>query len=367
MQEQIFLEFQEQKHRYETLSEKSLVLIKSLLDHESINYHSITQRTKDNDSFKKKISKPEKNYKSINDITDISGIRIVTYFSEDVDEIAKIIESEFDVDKDNSIDKRKASDPEKFGYLSLHYVLSFNKARKELREYKSIRDLKFELQIRSILQHAWAEIEHDMGYKNPHGIPKEIKRKFARVAGLLEIADSEFNGLRSNLKKYGNDVENLISNNDLDIEINSLSLASAYKNIKSLIDLDKKISELFINQIEEANPKNFEGIAQRFKSVGIKKISDLENLAKDFYLKSYYFAKKWITFPSDKKISTGIGSLYLFYVYIAEGKNKNQIEDILRNSNINFTDITHEELATEIFNTYKIAMHELSNQEKINN
>lgn len=84
----------------------------------------------------------------------------------------------------------------------MHYVVGMSLQRLSLCEYKMFRDLKCEIQIRSILQHAWAEIEHDIGYKNEIAIPKQMRRKFSRIAGLLEIADQEFVQIRSELEDY---------------------------------------------------------------------------------------------------------------------------------------------------------------------
>ena len=103
-------------------------------------------------------------------MTDITGVRVITYFADQVDEIAKVMEGEFNIDIKNSIDKRDILDPDRFGYLSLHYVIvSLSSARCALAEYRSFSELKAEVQVRSILQHAWAEIEHDLGYIRPLG------------------------------------------------------------------------------------------------------------------------------------------------------------------------------------------------------
>lgn len=80
--------------------------------------------------------------------------------------------------------------------------MSLNKERGFLKEYSAFKDLKLEIQIRSILQHTWAEIEHDIGYKSELEVPKSIRRKFSRMAGLLELADQEFDAIRVELKNY---------------------------------------------------------------------------------------------------------------------------------------------------------------------
>jgi ppGpp synthetase/RelA/SpoT-type nucleotidyltranferase len=150
-------------------------LIHTIIQDHGNRVNSITSRVKNEQSFKEKLSRKNNKYESLEDITDIVGIRIITYYADDVDTIAKIIEEEFDIDYENSIDKRKVLDPDRFGYLSLHYVIKLNKNRLLLTEYRKYAKCKAEVQIRSILQHAWAEIEHDSGYKSSLDVPIEIK------------------------------------------------------------------------------------------------------------------------------------------------------------------------------------------------
>ena len=66
----------------------------------------------------------------------------------------------------------------------------------KLPEYCLFDKMKCEIQVRTILQHAWAEIEHDVVYKSLGEIPFRVRRRFACLAGLLEIADREFESLR---------------------------------------------------------------------------------------------------------------------------------------------------------------------------
>ncbi len=88
----------------------------------------------------------------------------------------------------------------------MHYIVSLSQARLELAEYQRLSDQKCEVQIRSILQHAWAEIEHDLGYKSPTAVPRVIRRRFSRLAGLLEIADEEFVKVREELAAYQDEI-----------------------------------------------------------------------------------------------------------------------------------------------------------------
>ncbi|WP_343980279.1 DUF6119 family protein [Pseudonocardia aurantiaca] len=162
--------------------------------------HSVTSRVKSKTSIMRKLERSDRS-REFGDITDVLGIRVVTYFPDEVDAIGNLIEREFEVDIDNSIDKRTLLDPDRFGYLSLHYVLQLDAGRSALPEYSGYKGLKFELQIRSILQHAWAEIEHDLSYKPSVSVPSEIKRRFSRLAGLLELVDAEFLGIRNEIDR----------------------------------------------------------------------------------------------------------------------------------------------------------------------
>jgi putative GTP pyrophosphokinase len=80
--------------------------------------------------------------------------------------VAELIEREFVIDRDNTVDKRKQLDPDRFGYLSLHHIVQLGPTRSQLVEYSSFGGIKAEIQTRSILQHSWAEVEHDLGYKS---------------------------------------------------------------------------------------------------------------------------------------------------------------------------------------------------------
>ena len=153
-------------------------LVTRLLNENRIRVHSISSRVKDEISLERKIDKALDKYSSLVDITDIVGLRIITYFSDEVDAVAKLMEQEFNIDFSNSVDKRALLDPDRFGYLSIHYVVSLSGARCGLTEYKEFSSLKAEIQIRSILQHTWAEIEHDLGYKSKEAIPRDIRRAF---------------------------------------------------------------------------------------------------------------------------------------------------------------------------------------------
>jgi ppGpp synthetase/RelA/SpoT-type nucleotidyltranferase len=213
--------------KYRLLSSKTADLLTSILETNKIAPHSITFREKDPEKLREKISRESKNYSDpLSEVTDLAGVRIITYYPTDVDRILPLIKNEFEIDTHNSIDKRQATDPSSFGYASVHLVLNFRSDRIKLPEYASLKGLKCELQVRTILQHAWAEIEHDIAYKSTRDIPFELRRRFASLAGLLEIADREFEGLRAEQLSVRKSIQRQVSKDELDIELNLDSLSS---------------------------------------------------------------------------------------------------------------------------------------------
>ncbi|MGE3482964.1 MAG: GTP pyrophosphokinase family protein, partial [Gammaproteobacteria bacterium] len=85
---------------------------------------------------------------------------------------------------------------ERFGYQSVHYLVRLSAARAQLAEYERFAGAVTEVQVRTILQHAWAEIEHDIQYKSSAAIPRDIRRRFMALAGMLELADREFQAIQ---------------------------------------------------------------------------------------------------------------------------------------------------------------------------
>jgi ppGpp synthetase/RelA/SpoT-type nucleotidyltranferase len=159
---------------------------------------SIEARAKALDSFYQKAITPAigapdqpKYPDPITQVTDLAGARVITFFPKTVDQVCDVIESQFTVhERSDKADELRQQ--ERFGYQSVHYLVSLGPHRTHLPEYARFRGYTAEIQVRTILQHAWAEIEHDIQYKSEATIPSSIRRRFMSIAGLLEIADREF-------------------------------------------------------------------------------------------------------------------------------------------------------------------------------
>lgn len=212
-------------------------------------------------------------YSNLTDLTDILGARIICFFADDVDKLGRIIEQQFTIDKENSSDKRAIIKADSFGYLSLHYICSL----KESDGYKKeLCEKRFEIQIRTILQHAWAAIEHDLGYKSEFGVPREVVREFARIAGLLEIADNEFVRARDHIADYAFNIKQKIANDDAEnVYLDMISLTEYMNNNKKMRQFLLRIAKIEGSEIDESNPENY---IPQLKFLGIDTIGQLQKL-----------------------------------------------------------------------------------------
>lgn len=263
--------------------------VKNIIKSQSINVHEIIGRVKTVESLEGKVKR--KNYSNLAEITDLCGIRIITYFSDDVDKIAELISQEFEVDVENTIDKRKSEDPTKFGYVSLHYVVGLKAENTSPTLYGRFKNIKLEIQIRTVMQHAWAEIEHDLGYKSKEDIPDQYRRQFSRLAGLIELADDNFLQLKNNINNYEQEIREKLPTSKKELPIDRSTLATYIKEdefyASSLNEIEKSLGNVKVkNNFDNANLST---LIQRSKVLGLKTIGDIDKIFKrykEIYIKA---------------------------------------------------------------------------------
>jgi len=160
----------------------------------------VSARAKDPSRFLKKAEKQENgNVKYSNPLVQIQdqiGVRVIVFYLSDVALIEKEIEDYYrPIEKQDLVPE---SDSE-FGYVGKHYVLLLpedvidNDAdRKKVPKF-------FELQVKTLFQHAWSEASHDLGYKPSHELTSHQKRKLAFTAAQAWGADQIFHDLQADL------------------------------------------------------------------------------------------------------------------------------------------------------------------------
>lgn len=180
-------------------------LVTTLLDDAGINYLSIAGRAKTVASFAAKAVR-EVDGKALYDepltqITDQIGVRVITYLRDDVDAVAALLSEQWTVIDDRDMGQETADDG-RWGYASRHLVLDGHASSGADPYDEPLPAHVVSVQVRTVLQHAWAEFEHDVRYKGhvPVEQAADLSRRFALAAGLLELADREFTEIRDRIQ-----------------------------------------------------------------------------------------------------------------------------------------------------------------------
>jgi len=261
---------------YDALARKVETIVREIVQSNNINFHSISNRAKKISSYRKKASREE--YKEPrSEIMDMAGIRIITYTDSEAKKVSEIVKKTFRIYPEHSVNKTEELGVDKVGYRGIHYIADLGEDRLKLPENAIFKEHVFEIQIRSILQHAWAEFEHDRNYKFSGILPKDIRRRLSLVAGTLESVDREFDSLSEAIDNYASNVELRIKSGDLRLPINSTSLKT-YMNtkFKPLVeegiinptfdsDIIQELSDMGISTLEELDHKIPEDIMEKIR------------------------------------------------------------------------------------------------------
>ena len=248
---------------------------------------AVEHRVKAEDSLAGKLKLKGGKYKDIFDITDLVGIRVITFYIDDVDKVASVLERLFEIDWDNSIDKRKAHEIDSFGYLSLHYICRIPESAYSNPEHPELNKIRFEVQMRTVLQHAWANMNHDTGYKSGVEIPRVYMRDMSRLAGILELIDDEFSRIRREITDYRRNVQKLVASGNLsEVQLDGDSFKS-YLQIGPFDRLNKRIASINQAEIQQVDLSKFLVL---FKAMGFKTLGDIAALIKDFSDAAYQIA-----------------------------------------------------------------------------
>ena len=279
--EELLEEYRQKHTQYEQLEKTAAYLLRETLNQSGIPILQISSRLKEESSLQGKLEKKGDAYATIRDITDLLGMRVICYFADDVDRIAERIEGLFVIDRENSVDKRKILEDDRFGYLSLHYICTL---APEQCEEEELRNIRFEIQIRTVLQHAWAEINHDIGYKSSTGVPRSIIREFSRIAGLLEIADEEFAEIRDSMHAYRKNSEESIQKQTLhQMPVNEVTLRAFLEN-------DPAVKRFFEEKNCSLDAKPAEDAAERLAAMDIATMEQFAALAESTLARAWELA-----------------------------------------------------------------------------
>ena len=200
-------QFIEQRADYEALYAEVVYILTKRLKNYRIEYSIVSGRAKTLSSFLDKIQR--KNYLNpFEDIKDLAAVRVVCLYKRDIFSIESIVYDEFDVV--DWTDKLGDKGADRFGYSAMHYIAKL-KAETSGARYEDLKHLEFEIQVRTVLQDAWAIINHHLAYKYESKVPLHLQRELNGVAGQLERADNDFNEISQKITDAAQLLDNQVN------------------------------------------------------------------------------------------------------------------------------------------------------------
>lgn len=302
----ILEEYRKERPAFVKLGDTVSALLKERMKLAGIDTLAVEHRVKKEDSLAGKLERKGDKYHSLSDLTDIMGARVICFFADDVDRVGKLVEALFEIDWENSVDKRALIQADSFGYLSLHYICSIPQGTGYPDE---ICNKKFEIQVRTILQHTWASIHHDRGYKSEFGIPRMAARQYARIAGLLEIADDEFVRVRDDVLAYTEDTKQKIMRDEAgDVRIDSVSLKEYVLRSRKMRAFLEELAAICGSEISDIDP---EAYLEQLQWLGKKTLGELDQMLNDNRALAYAMAKQALENTDLDILSSNVGLRFL--------------------------------------------------------
>ena len=300
--EALLQQYRDLRPTLEQLCQQAYDLLRQALAEQGIYVTAIEHRVKTEQSLAGKLELKGAKYKSIDDVTDLVGMRVITFYTDDVDKVAVIAKRIFDIDWQESVDKRKLHQLDAFGYNSLHYICRLKTGGP-----------RFELQMRTALQHVWSTIEHDTGYKGDVKIPRKYKRQFSRLAGMLELIDDEFSRLRQELTDYRRQIQSLVKSGQLDEVPLSLESFRNFVDQNHFDYLNKRIAA--VNQAE-IYPVSMMPFLPVLESFGMETLGDVQRFMEENGEDAYQLALTQLAVTDLDILSSSTALQYLCMVYV---------------------------------------------------
>ncbi len=284
----LIAQYQSSYLTFKELEEELKSLFAKLLTLNNISFLQIESRIKSLPSFLDKVYRlisADKNIEYI--FHDIVGIRLITYYSEDVDKITELIESFFKIHSKNSEYETHKRAPNQFGYSSIHYKISLSPETSRYPTLAKFKDIVFEVQVRTVAQHTWATIDHKIRYKTADEIPHDIQRQIFQLSALFELADRQFLDIKKKLEQQSRADLERYKQGDSTVKINALTLEWFFKTnqdiIRSIVDDAKRIG--FKETTIQHDPNSIRYLLVLFQRVGIVNMGELEELFKTVRVK----------------------------------------------------------------------------------
>jgi ppGpp synthetase/RelA/SpoT-type nucleotidyltranferase len=332
--ERVLEQFEAKRDKLEAFCAKAKSLIEEALQDAGIRYQSVQARVKSKRKLREKYLDPSKGYTKLDDITDLAGLRIITYYEDEVDQVAEVIKREFEVDPERSVDKRR-TEPDRFGYQAANYVCCHARRRLADVEYKKYAGVWCEIQITSILRHAWSEMEHEW-YDLRDAYPDEIRRRFSRVMGVFELVEAEFIDLKKKRSDYQRSVDVRIQAEVPDLSVDAVSLRSLIVQDGHVAELDRAVStRIRARLVEVVNDGYMERLSKAARIAGLSTVNQVRGFLKKYSEALPEYAALWLASSlkgrqrkTTRVAMRGISVFYMTTLLIA-ARGEDQLRDAL--------------------------------------
>jgi len=302
-------QFSQRRHEYIRFTSKLETLVRDLLAAEKIEHHLLESRTKEVASFGYKVARSSKTYRDpLSEVTDLCGIRIIAYYQDQADAIGRLIASEFIVDEENSL--VHAATGAEFGYKSAHFIVRLSQERAALREWQGVSTFCAEIQVRTVLQHAWAAISHKLQYKRDEDVPQPLKRKLFRLSALFELADDEFVSLRDASGIVKQEIVNQLTGGNRQLLLDAVSLGQLLATSPTIAEICAIAEEAGFNfdppdfdDDEENEDDRLSDLIKLAGIAGIRTVGEFDTMLADTLISSKQYLEA--QFSAHKSISPG--------------------------------------------------------------
>ncbi|NHM08344.1 hypothetical protein G4D82_14035 [Flavobacterium sp. CYK-4] len=190
------------KSGFDKFNKSLLNQLSEILDNENIILgFPIQSRIKSIESILEKLESGRVNIKkSITELQDVIGLRIIILFKKDIDVLSNLISNNLEVVKQYNSEEKLLEN--QFGYSSKHFIVKIPKTWSNVPTFKGLEKFTAEIQIRTLSQHTWAEASNELQYKHEESVPRQLLRSIGRVSALLETVDLEFERLLIEREEY---------------------------------------------------------------------------------------------------------------------------------------------------------------------
>jgi putative GTP pyrophosphokinase len=236
----------------------------------------VEARTKTVVSFAEKIDRKGKYTDPLRDVTDLTGLRVIVYNPGDIPILGSLIEADFEIDEENSVSRGADIGADRFGYRAEHFVISLKPELYNLAGWARFEGFKAEVQVRTVMQHAWAAVDHRIRYKSSP-LPETLQRRLFRLSALLEIADEQFAALQARTTEMSDSYAESVARGDLNVALDGLSLAAFVEESRvdrhwATIALGEGYRQPQVDQMDPAT------LLETMRDVGVDSLTELQRV-----------------------------------------------------------------------------------------